>query len=136
MKTKQEGTSQSFQNLFFSSNMWKWISHSFPPGDELFLLLFKAPFFWNDAVSPDMAPGWVVLFLLVGVCGALEDLQTCNLSQRCTKDIDTFLWEINQDKPKEYAVLSKFCYLLQDVFPKILSLFFITSSFHQMQEQL
>ncbi|XP_037547925.1 O-acyltransferase like protein [Nematolebias whitei] len=52
-----------------------------------------------------MAPGWVVLFLLVGVCGALENLQTCNSSQRCMKDINTFLWEINQDKPKEYAVL-------------------------------
>lgn len=116
--------------------MWKWISHFFPPGDELFLLLFKALFFWNDAVSPDMAPGWVVLFLLVGVCGALENLQTCNSSQRCMKDINTFLWEINQDKPKEYAALSKFCCLLQDAFRKMLSLLIIASSFHQMQEQL
>ncbi|XP_024859905.2 O-acyltransferase like protein [Kryptolebias marmoratus] len=52
-----------------------------------------------------MAPGWVGVFLLAGVCGALEELQTHNVSQKCMKDINTFLWEINQDKPKEYAVL-------------------------------
>ncbi|KAM6902086.1 O-acyltransferase like protein [Xenentodon cancila] len=52
-----------------------------------------------------MALGWVLLVLLVGSGVALEKLQPFTVSQRCIKDINTFLWEINQDKPKDYAVL-------------------------------
>ncbi|TNN85281.1 Nose resistant to fluoxetine protein 6 [Liparis tanakae] len=36
---------------------------------------------------------------------ALENKQASAVSRRCTEDTDAFLWEINQDRPKEYAVL-------------------------------
>ncbi|XP_070408475.1 O-acyltransferase like protein isoform X3 [Nothobranchius furzeri] len=52
-----------------------------------------------------MAPGWVVVLLLVSGSSASESSQSCNVSQKCIEDINTFLWEINHDKPKEYAVL-------------------------------
>ncbi|KAM4527682.1 O-acyltransferase like protein [Odontesthes bonariensis] len=60
-----------------------------------------------------MAFGWVVFLLLVGGSEALESSQVFNVSQRCMNDTNTFLWEINQDKPKEYAVL------MYDAFGKI-----------------
>ncbi|XP_068430263.1 O-acyltransferase like protein [Clinocottus analis] len=48
-----------------------------------------------------------VAFLLFAACSgaALEDKQAFTVSQKCTEDTNTFLWEINQDRPKEYAVL-------------------------------
>lgn len=52
-----------------------------------------------------MALVWVVLLLFAGVCVAVENTQA--LSQRCEDDTNTFVLEINQDRPKEYAVLSK-----------------------------
>ncbi|KAF7670418.1 hypothetical protein LDENG_00124730 [Lucifuga dentata] len=52
-----------------------------------------------------MALGWVPIILFLGCSVALERTQALNVSERCRKDIDSFLWEINQDKPKEYAVL-------------------------------
>ena len=66
-----------------------------------------------------MALGWVVFLLLLGGSEALESSQVFNVSQRCMNDTNTFLWEINQDEPKEYAVLSKCCCLLQNFFLKI-----------------
>ncbi|XP_041825612.1 O-acyltransferase like protein isoform X2 [Melanotaenia boesemani] len=68
-------------------------------------LLFKHLPFLKDAVGGDMAVGWVVFILLVGGGVALENSKAFNVSQKCMKDTNTFLWEINQDKPKEYAVL-------------------------------
>ena len=59
---------------------------------------------------------WVAFLLFAGCNAALENTQALNVSQRCTEDTNTFLWEINQDKPKEYAVLSKCCWLLKDFF--------------------
>uniref|UniRef100_A0A3Q3VMJ8 Nose resistant-to-fluoxetine protein N-terminal domain-containing protein n=1 Tax=Mola mola TaxID=94237 RepID=A0A3Q3VMJ8_MOLML len=50
-----------------------------------------------------MALVWVVLLLFAGVCVAVENTQA--LSQRCEDDTNTFVLEINQDRPKEYAVL-------------------------------
>ena len=51
-----------------------------------------------------------VTFLLFAGCSvALENMQALTVSQRCTEDTNTFLWEIIQDRPKEYAVLSKYC---------------------------
>uniref|UniRef100_A0A3P9J8A9 O-acyltransferase like n=1 Tax=Oryzias latipes TaxID=8090 RepID=A0A3P9J8A9_ORYLA len=49
-----------------------------------------------------MAPGWVVVLLLVR--SAVTQEEAFVLSKRCMKDTGTFLWEIQQDKPKEYAV--------------------------------
>ncbi|XP_039635368.1 O-acyltransferase like protein isoform X2 [Perca fluviatilis] len=47
-----------------------------------------------------------VTFLLFAGCSvALENMQALTVSQRCTEDTNTFLWEIIQDRPKEYAVL-------------------------------
>lgn len=60
-----------------------------------------------------MVLGWVVFLLLAGCSVALENSQTLTVSQRCLEDTNTFLWEINQDRPKEYAVLSKCCWLLK-----------------------
>ncbi|XP_069026572.1 O-acyltransferase like protein [Embiotoca jacksoni] len=52
-----------------------------------------------------MALGCVVFLLLVACSVALESTQTQTVSQRCVEDTNMFLWEIKQDKPKEYAVL-------------------------------
>ncbi|KAM9734741.1 O-acyltransferase like protein [Menidia menidia] len=52
-----------------------------------------------------MALGWAVFLLLVGGSAAQESSQVFNVSQRCMNDTNSFLWEMNQDKPKEYAVL-------------------------------
>ncbi|CAJ1070709.1 O-acyltransferase like protein [Xyrichtys novacula] len=52
-----------------------------------------------------MALIWVVFLLSAGSSLALGNKQALTVSQRCMEDTDTFLWEINQDKPKEYAVL-------------------------------
>uniref|UniRef100_A0A3B5AGI9 Nose resistant to fluoxetine protein 6-like n=1 Tax=Stegastes partitus TaxID=144197 RepID=A0A3B5AGI9_9TELE len=52
-----------------------------------------------------MALSLVVFLLLVGGSAELENTQASAVSQRCMKDTNTFLWEITQDKPKEYAVL-------------------------------
>lgn len=56
-----------------------------------------------------MALGWVAFLVFAGCSVALENTQAPTVSQRCTEDTKTFLWEINQDRPKEYAVLSKCC---------------------------
>ncbi|XP_031716129.1 O-acyltransferase like protein isoform X1 [Anarrhichthys ocellatus] len=52
-----------------------------------------------------MAPGWVVLLLFAGCSVALDNKQAFTVSQKCSEDTNTFLWEINQDRPKEYAVV-------------------------------
>ncbi|XP_032424958.1 O-acyltransferase like protein isoform X1 [Xiphophorus hellerii] len=52
-----------------------------------------------------MALGWLVFLLLVSNSVALGNSLNYSILQRCMKDIDTFLWELNQDKPKEYAAL-------------------------------
>lgn len=52
-----------------------------------------------------MALGWEMVILLAGFSTALENTQA--LSQKCLMDTNTFLWEIKQAKPKEYAVKSK-----------------------------
>lgn len=59
-----------------------------------------------------MALGWEVVILFAGCSVALENTQA---SQRCGEDTNAFLWEINQDRPKEYAVLSKCFKLLKYV---------------------
>lgn len=56
-----------------------------------------------------MAPCLVAFLLFAGCSAALENKQATTVSQKCSEDTDTFLWEINQDSPKEYAVLSKCC---------------------------
>uniref|UniRef100_A0A3P9K6D5 O-acyltransferase like protein-like n=1 Tax=Oryzias latipes TaxID=8090 RepID=A0A3P9K6D5_ORYLA len=65
-------------------------------------LLFKLCFHQKEAIGPEMAPGWVVVLLLVR--SAVTQEEAFVLSKRCMKDTGTFLWEIQQDKPKEYAV--------------------------------
>ncbi|KAM7392714.1 hypothetical protein PAMA_007710 [Pampus argenteus] len=52
-----------------------------------------------------MAPGWVSFLLFAGCNAVLENTQAWTVSQRCMMDTNTFLLEMNQDKPKEYAVL-------------------------------
>ncbi|KAI3362236.1 hypothetical protein L3Q82_012560, partial [Scortum barcoo] len=52
-----------------------------------------------------MCLGWVVFPLLAGCSVALENTQALTVSQICLEDTNTFIWEINQDRPKEYAVL-------------------------------
>ncbi|XP_054613448.1 O-acyltransferase like protein [Dunckerocampus dactyliophorus] len=60
-----------------------------------------------------MALGWVRLCLLAGLSRVLNRTQASAVSKQCMMDTDTFLWEINQDRPKEYAVL------MYDAFGKI-----------------
>uniref|UniRef100_A0A3B3TX83 Nose resistant to fluoxetine protein 6-like n=1 Tax=Poecilia latipinna TaxID=48699 RepID=A0A3B3TX83_9TELE len=52
-----------------------------------------------------MALGWLVFLLLVSSSVVLGNSLNYSILQRCMKDVDTFLWELNQDKPKEYAAL-------------------------------
>ncbi|XP_073333655.1 O-acyltransferase like protein [Pagrus major] len=52
-----------------------------------------------------MTPFWVVFLLFAGRSVALESMQASTVSQRCMDDTNNFLWEIKQDRPKEYAVL-------------------------------
>ncbi|XP_020498672.2 O-acyltransferase like protein [Labrus bergylta] len=52
-----------------------------------------------------MAMSSVVLLVFAGCSLALDNTQDLNVSQRCMEDTTTFLWEINQDRPKDYAVL-------------------------------
>ncbi|XP_061658016.1 O-acyltransferase like protein [Syngnathoides biaculeatus] len=57
-----------------------------------------------------MALGCVSLFLLADLTSSAllkttQPFLNLPVSQKCATDTDTFLWEIRQDKPKEYAVL-------------------------------
>ncbi|XP_044030924.1 O-acyltransferase like protein isoform X2 [Siniperca chuatsi] len=51
-----------------------------------------------------MSLGWVAFLLFAGCSVTVENTQAFTVSQRCMEDTSTFLWEINQDRPKEYAV--------------------------------
>ncbi|XP_058473472.1 O-acyltransferase like protein-like [Solea solea] len=51
-----------------------------------------------------MALCLVLFFLIAGTSLGLENTQALNVSQRCEEDTNTFIWEINQETPKEYAV--------------------------------
>lgn len=61
-----------------------------------------------------MALSWEVVILFVGLSAALENRQA--LSQKCLTDTNAFLGEMNQTRPKEYAVQSKCCWLLKRFF--------------------
>uniref|UniRef100_A0A672HPR3 O-acyltransferase like n=1 Tax=Salarias fasciatus TaxID=181472 RepID=A0A672HPR3_SALFA len=52
-----------------------------------------------------MALGQAAFLLLVWGCVAVENAPASAVSQRCMMDTDTFLRELKQDRPKEYAVL-------------------------------
>lgn len=56
-----------------------------------------------------MAFGWVAILLSAGLCVVRGNPQAVTVSQRCKQDTNTFLWELDQDRPKEYAVLSECC---------------------------
>ncbi|KAM9338056.1 O-acyltransferase like protein [Symphorus nematophorus] len=49
--------------------------------------------------------GWVVFLLFAGCSVALNKTQYLTVSQSCMENTNAFLWEINQTRPKEYAVL-------------------------------
>lgn len=53
----------------------------------------------------NMALDWMVVLVLAWACAAQNNSET--LSQRCKNDINTFLRELNLERPEEYAVLSK-----------------------------
>ncbi|XP_077593781.1 O-acyltransferase like protein [Stigmatopora nigra] len=52
-----------------------------------------------------MALSWVKLFLLAGLNVLLKTTQSLNVSKKCEMDTNTFLVEMNRDKPQEFAVL-------------------------------
>ncbi|XP_051906137.1 O-acyltransferase like protein isoform X1 [Hippocampus zosterae] len=52
-----------------------------------------------------MALAWVQLFLLAGLLAIPKTTRSLNVSEKCVMDTGTFLREINQGNPKEYAVL-------------------------------
>ncbi|XP_063745918.1 O-acyltransferase like protein [Eleginops maclovinus] len=51
-----------------------------------------------------MALSWMVFVLYVGFSKVLQNTQASTVSQKCTEDTNTFLLEITQDRPMEYAV--------------------------------
>lgn len=113
----------SVASAVFQSTSRRWISRYLLSDDVVCFLLYKHLLHLKDAACPEMALGWVMLVLLVRSSVALENLQAFNVSQRCMEDTNAFLWEINQVKPKEYAVLSKYCCLLQRFHLKYPTLF-------------
>ncbi|XP_042364975.1 O-acyltransferase like protein isoform X2 [Plectropomus leopardus] len=60
-----------------------------------------------------MALRWVAFLLFGGYSAAFVSTKTWTVSQRCAEDTNTFLWEIKQDRPQEYAVL------MYDAFGKV-----------------
>lgn len=52
-----------------------------------------------------MVLDWVAVLLLAWGCAAQDSSES--LSERCANDTRTFLRELNQERPAEYAVLSK-----------------------------
>ncbi|XP_035039785.2 O-acyltransferase like protein [Hippoglossus stenolepis] len=51
-----------------------------------------------------MALGFLVFFLFAGSSLELETTQALNVSKKCEEDTNAFLWELNQERPREYAV--------------------------------
>lgn len=62
-----------------------------------------------------MALAWVHLFLLAGLIALLKATRSLNISEKCAMDTGAFLREINQGNPKEYAVLSKYCFEFKQI---------------------
>uniref|UniRef100_A0A8D2ZZL5 O-acyltransferase like n=1 Tax=Scophthalmus maximus TaxID=52904 RepID=A0A8D2ZZL5_SCOMX len=52
-----------------------------------------------------MALIFLVFLLFAGTSLELENTLNYTVTQRCEEDTNAFLWEINQERPKEYAVL-------------------------------
>ncbi|XP_062269146.1 O-acyltransferase like protein-like [Platichthys flesus] len=51
-----------------------------------------------------MALGFLVFFLFAGSSLELETKQALNVTKKCEEDTNAFLWELNQERPQEYAV--------------------------------
>ncbi|XP_053267641.1 O-acyltransferase like protein [Pleuronectes platessa] len=51
-----------------------------------------------------MALGFLVFFLFAGSSLELETTQALNVTKKCEEDTNAFLWELNQERPQEYAV--------------------------------
>ncbi|KAK2819266.1 hypothetical protein Q5P01_024827 [Channa striata] len=68
------------------------------------LLHYLNVFSLKNSLTFEMALSCVVFVLLAGCSLALETTQALTVSQRCEEDTNTFVREINQSRPKEYAV--------------------------------
>ncbi|XP_060926685.1 O-acyltransferase like protein-like [Limanda limanda] len=51
-----------------------------------------------------MALGFLVFFLFAGSSLELETTQVIHVTTKCEEDTNAFLWELNQERPQEYAV--------------------------------
>ncbi|XP_060936507.1 O-acyltransferase like protein-like [Limanda limanda] len=51
-----------------------------------------------------MALGFLVFFLFAGSSLELETTQVLNVTTKCEEDTNAFLWELKQERPREYAV--------------------------------
>ncbi|XP_053267847.1 O-acyltransferase like protein [Pleuronectes platessa] len=51
-----------------------------------------------------MALGFLVFFLFAWSSLELETTQALNVTKKCEEDTNAFLWELNQERPREYAV--------------------------------
>ncbi|XP_062268351.1 O-acyltransferase like protein-like isoform X2 [Platichthys flesus] len=50
-----------------------------------------------------MALGFLVFCLFAGSSLELETTQALNVTKKCEEDTNAFLWELNQERPREYA---------------------------------
>lgn len=71
-------------------------------------MVFKDSLRLRGAASVKMKVGLVLFLSLSCSNGALGAAQDSPVSQGCMRDTNTFLLEVNQGHPKEYAVRSKY----------------------------
>lgn len=65
----------------------------------------------SSSQAKKMAHNWELVILFAVCCVAMGITQA--LSQNCMEDTNTFLWEINQEKPTDYAAQSKSWYIFK-----------------------
>lgn len=105
---EREGCSLNTKPNFFTHRSLKYFSCTCKWNSQT-----RKSWFKYVKVSSEMARSYVLFFLLAGCSLAQENKQTLNTSRECEEDTSTFLREINQSSPREYALTSKCLCLLK-----------------------